>query len=563
MGVADFDEEFDWVVIGCGAGALPSALVMYDVGKSTVILERSAYAGGTTAKSGGCLWVPNNPFMDAGEDSPELGMAYLNAVAGDAVDAPGTSDERRTAYVLEAPKMLSYLLSRGVELERASKFWPDYYDELPGGCKTSRVVTARPFDKNELGEWAPRLRKGFLEVPATLEEGRSLQYLRHSWKSRLNFVKIALRIAAAKLTGRHWVTAGAALQGRMLQAVLKTNAEIRLETPVDEIVMDGPRAAGVVTRRNGKPWRIGGRLGVLVNAGGFSQNQAMRDEYQPGTRAEWSNTIETDTGEMHLEMERVGGVLAQMDEFVGCQMTRAPGWEGEYVKPGVQPMTGKPHAILVDQSGRRYLNEGGSYELYCETMIRHDKDVPSVPSWAVFDSQFVRNYPVAGKAGARKPREWHDSGYLKTADTIEGLAALIGADPQVLRDTVDRWNGFVDKGVDEDFHRGERAYDKWLGDKYFTGGPNPTMGRIDQGPFYAVDVVPGDVGTFGGVVTDAKGRVLRHDGIPIEGLYATGVAAASMMGRVYPGAGASIGPAMAFGWIAARHAAGVNETAPS
>jgi 3-oxosteroid 1-dehydrogenase len=223
----------------------------------------------------------------------------------------------------------------------------------------------------------------------------------------------------------------------------------------------------------------------------------------------------------------------------------------------MQGVTAKPHAILVDQSGVRYMNEGGSYELYCEIMRKRHLTVPAIPSWAIMDSQFMEEYQLCGSAGIKKkPRSWIETGYLKQADSVEELAKVIKVDPAVLKATVDRWNGFVDKGVDEDFHRGERAYDNWLGDPFFKDGPNKSMGRIAKGPFYAVDVIPGDVSTFGGAVTDAHSRVVRRDGSVIPGLYAAGVATASAMGRVYPGAGASIGPSMVFGYIAAKHATG-------
>lgn len=552
-----FDETFDWVVVGSGAGSMSSALQMRKAGKSVVILEKGQWIGGTTCKSGGVMWIPNNRFMDPGEDSPEKAITYLDAVVGDSADAPGTSREKRLAYVREAPKMIDFLMGEGIALERASRFWPDYYDELPGGCKTSRTVVALPFDKKQLGDWEPKLRQAFLEVPVRLDDGMQLQWARHSWKIKCLFARIAVTVVMGKLTGKHWVTAGGALQGRMLQAALRTGTDIRTNAPVKELVVEGGRVTGVVTVKDGKPWRVGARLGVLVNAGGFAMNQAMRDKYQPGTRAEWSNGIETDTGDMHVEMERIGAVLAQMDEMVGFQTSRAPGWDKDYVKPGMQSVTAKPHAILVDQSGVRYQNEGGSYELYCETMLKRDRVVKAIPSWAIMDAQFMEKYTLANKPGGRKiPQSWYDSGWLKQANSIEELAKLINVDPAALRATVERWNGFVDKGVDEDFHRGERAYDAWLGDP-FNALPNKTFGRIDRGPFYAVEVVPGDVGTFGGVVTDSHARVLRADGAPIEGLYACGVSTAAVVGRVYPGAGASVGPSMCFGWIAARHAAGI------
>lgn len=556
--MSNFDEVFDFVVVGSGAGSMSAALVLRKAGKSVLILEKSPFVGGTTAKSGGVIWVPNNRFLTAEEkdESAEKGVAYLDAVAE---DLPGTSHEKRVAYVTNAAKMIDFLVEEGVQLERASQFWPDYYDELPGGCKTSRCVTAVPFNKKELGpEWTPRLRKGFLEVNAKLDDGMKLAFMKKSWKIKKIFLKIAFNVVLGILTGKKYVTAGAALQGRMLKAALKAGADIRVETPVKELIVEGGKVTGVVAEINGKPVRVGGTLGVLVNAGGFAQNQAMRDKYMPGTQAAWSNAIESDTGDMHVELERIGGVLAQMDQMVGFQTTRAPGFETDFVKPGMQAVTGRPGAILVDQSGVRYMNEGGSYELYCQTLLERNKVVPALPSWAIFDQRYAENYQVAGKwvGKEKKPAGFVESGYLKQADTIEELAKLLKIDPATLKATVERWNGFVDKGVDEDFHRGERAYDQWLGDPFHT--PNRSLGRIDKGPFYAVEVIPGDVSTYGGVVTDVHGRVVRADGSVIEGLYACGVTTASMMGGVYPGAGASIGPSMTYGYIAARHAAGID-----
>ena len=557
--MSQFDETFDWVVVGSGAGSMSSALLMKQAGKSVVILEKAKWVGGTTCKSGGVMWIPNNRFMDPGEDSPEKAITYLDTLVEDGPDLRGTSHERRLTYVNEAPKMLDFIVSQGVAMERGSRFWPDYYDELPGGCKTSRTVTAVPFDKKELGRWSDKLRQGFAEVPARLDEGMLLPFAKHSWDIKLMILRIGLKIVWGKLTGKHWVTAGAALQGRMLKATLeKQAADIRLESPVTELVVEDGKVTGVVTVKDGKPWRVGANLGVLLNAGGFAMNQAMRDKYMPGTQAKWSNGIETDEGDMHGAVEKIGGALAQMDQMVGFQMTEAPGWEGDYVKPGTQSTTAKPHAIQVDQSGVRYMNEGGSYELFCETMLKRNETVPALPSWAIMDQQYMDEYPLAGKSGVKRNMDsWVQSGWVKRADTVEALAAQIGVDPATLKGTVDRWNGFVRGGKDEDFHRGERAYDDWLGDPFFKDGPNKTMGTIEKGPFYAMAIYPGDVGTYGGVVTDVNARVLRGDGSVIEGLYACGVTTASPMGGVYPGAGASVGPSMTFGWVAAKHAAGL------
>jgi len=550
MAMDGFDETFDWVVVGSGAGSMVSALVMRSAGKSVLILEKTPFIGGTTAKSGGMIWVPNNRFLgaDEPEESAEKAITYLDAVCE---DLPGSSHEKRLAYVNEAPKMVDFLVDQGIALERGSRFWPDYYDEAPGGCQTSRTVVAKPFNTKELGAWEPKLRQGFMHMKVKLDDGMKFAYLGKSWKISWLFLKTGVGMTVGKFLGQRWVAAGAALQGRMLQASLKAGVTLRTDTPVTELIVEDGKVTGVATPSG----RIGARLGVLINAGGFAQNQAMRDRYMPGTRAEWSNTPEGDTGELHVEMERVGGVLAQMDQMVGYQTTRMPGWDRGYVKPPMQSTTGKPHAILVDQSGVRYMNEGGSYELYCQTMFERNRTVPAIPSWAIFDASYTARYPVGGLKLGKKTASWADVGYLKQGDSIEALAVQIGCDPATLKATVERWNGFVDAGEDADFGRGKRAYDKWLGDPFH--GPNPALGRIDKPPFYAVEVVPGDVSTYGGAVTDLYGRVTRADGAPIEGLYACGVSTASVMGGVYPGAGASIGPSLTFGYVAAKHAAGL------
>jgi 3-oxosteroid 1-dehydrogenase len=549
--MSGFDETFDWVVVGSGAGSMISALVMRKAGKSVLILEKTPFIGGTTAKSGGVIWVPNNRFMqEAGvKDSAEAGITYLDAAAE---DVPGTSHEKRLAYVNESVRMIDFLVEQGVALERASEFWPDYYDDLPGGCKTTRCVTAKAFNTNELGPWRKKLRKGFMEMPVRLEDGMKTGVARSDPSVAKLKKQIIWGVIKSKLMLKREVAAGMALQGRMLKASLAAGVELRTDTPVTELVVEGGKVTGVVTP-NG---RVGARLGVLVNAGGYAHNQDMRDKYMPGTRSEWSQTPDGDTGDMHGEMERIGGVLAQMDQMVGYQSTLAPGWEGMYVTPPGQSLTAKPHCILVDQSGARYMNEGGSYELYCQTMLERNKTVPAIPSWAIMDRSYVELYQIANTYIDKKvPQAWLDSGYLHQADTIEGLAASIKANPATLQASVARWNASCAAGKDDEFGRGNRAYDQFLGDPYQK--PNPALGAIAKGPYYAVPVVPGDVSTYGGAVTDLYGRVTKADGAVIEGLYACGVSTASVMGGVYPGAGCSIGPSLTFGYIAAKHAAGV------
>ena len=559
--MSGFDETFDFVVAGSGGGSMCGGLLMRSLGKSVVILEKTEFVGGTTARSGGVMWIPNNPFMkrDGVEDSYEQAATYLEAVAGDQEDAPGSTRERRHAYLTQAPRMIEFLLREGIKLTRVGT-WPDYYDDRPGGSKRGRTVVAELFDSNELGPWREKLQPGFLTIRATLDEAMTLRTFKQSWSGKRLMLKVGLSTVLAKLRGQHWVSAGAALQGRMLQAALKSGVDIRTNTPVSELILEGGKVTGVIAQKDGKPWRVGARLGVLINAGGFSHNQRMRDQYQPGTQTKWSQVTAGDTGEMIEEMMKRGAAIAQMDAMVGYQTSMPPGAEKDFIKPSLQGVTAAPHAILVDGTGVRYMNEGGSYMAYCATMLERNKTVPAIPSWAIFDTQYLKNYMLNGTMpGTKKPKAWFDEGYMHKAETIEALAQKLNIDPKTLTTTITRFNGFVAQNKDEDFHRGDRAYDNWLGDPYHT--PSNTLGTIAQGPFYAIPVVPGDVGTYGGVVTDTNARVLKEDGSIIPGLYATGISTASVMGRVYPGAGSSVGPSFVWGYVAAKHASGADNVA--
>jgi 3-oxosteroid 1-dehydrogenase len=562
--MSGFDETSDFVIVGSGAGSMAAALIMKTAGKSAVILEKTSLVGGSTCRSGGVMWIPNNPFMtrDHIPDSPEQAAKYLDSLLGEEKpDVPGASRARRRQFLVQAPRMVQFLQSQGIKLTRIAH-WPDYYDDLPGGSEHGRTVIAEQFDLNELGPWKQKLRPTTIVAPrpvhtATLDEMMSLQHMNKSWAVKFLVLRLVIRGWIAKLTGKHLTAGGAALQGRMLQACLREGVDVRIDSPVSELLIEDGAVKGVVTVKDGKPWRIGARLGVLVDAGGFTHNQRMRDQYTPGTSVKWTIASPGDTGEMIEEMMRIGAAVAQMEERVGFQSSIAPGTEDADMKPGMQSVTAKPHAILVDQSGVRYMTEGGSYMAYCSGMLARNKTVPAVPSHAILDSQYMANYMIAGKMpGAPVPQKWLDAGWMKKSDTIEGLAQQLKIDPAALKDTIERWNGFCASNRDEDFHRGEKAYDVWLGDPYRK--ESASLGPISVGPFYSVPIVPGDVSTFGGVVCDENARVLRSDGSVIPGLYACGACSASVMGRAYAGAGSSIGPSYTWGFVAARHAANLN-----
>jgi 3-oxosteroid 1-dehydrogenase len=292
---------------------------------------------------------------------------------------------------------------------------------------------------------------------------------------------------------------------------------------------------------------------VLINAGGFSRNQRMLDQYIPGIKTEWSSVIADDMGEMIEEGQRIGGAIAQMEHRIGGQVAMLPA--GATKKPAVmQNDTSKPHSIVVDQSGVRYMNEAGSSIEFVRRMLAHQKTTSSaVPSWMIFDTQYLSNYMLAGSMpGLKKPQTWFDEKFLRKGETLDELATACGIDAANLKASVERFNGFARNGRDDDFHRGESAYEQWLGDPL--KDKEKSLGTIEEGPFYALQLFPGDVSTYGGLVTDAHARVLRDDGSVIEGLYATGTSTASVMGPGELGAGGSIGPAFTFGYVAAKHA---------
>jgi len=546
--MADWDETRDFVTIGSGGGATMSALYLRSIGKDVLILEKTDMVGGSTAMSGGVLWIPNHPLQKAAgvPDSYEAGLAYMEATIGEV--GPASSPARRHAFLTSGPKMVEFMISRGIKLLRAEG-WSDYYDDRPGGCPRSRSLCGKIFDINELGAWTNLLRPSpVTRMPVYSSEGVKMAVAKKSLIGVLTVMKIGLRMTLAKLRNQQLRAAGMALQGRMLQAVLRDGAEIRLNAPVSDLIEEKGRVVGVLTEKDGKPWRIKARDGVLINAGGFSHNEEMRKKYQPQpSTTAWTNSNPGDTGEMINIAKAYGAATDLMDATIWVAGTLPPG----AARPRFANMNlAKPHLIMVDKKGQRFVNECVSYMELGQSMYAHG----AVPAYMVFDHQHRSDYNWDMTPPGVTPEAWISSGYMKRADTLEELAAMTGIDPAGLKATVERYNGFCKDGKDLDFHRGEREYDKFWAD--FTQKPNPTMGTIAKAPFYAVETVPSDVGTFGGIMCDEHARVLREDGSTIPGLYAAGNCTASVMGRCYPGAGASIAAAFVFGYRAAQHATG-------
>lgn len=563
MSEQQWDAHHDFVIVGSGGGSMCAALVAKDHGQSALIVEKLDKIGGSTGYSGGVWWIPDNPLMarEGAEDSFALAMRYFDAAVP--YRGPGSSPVRRAAYLRSGREMVAYLERKGMVFKRPDGY-SDYYNDLPGGSARGRSLIAALFDLNELGAWKDRL-SIFPGAPMHmgLDELPDLLLIKRHWRGLRAALRLGLRIAWMKLRGRDLRGAGAALQGRMLQLALRANLPIWTDAAAEELIVDNGRVAGVVVRHQGKTLRIQARRGVLLNVGGFSRNAAMRERHGPHpASADWTAVTAGDTGEMLSAAMRLGAATDALDEFWWIPTSRGPNGapvpDVAVQPPGHHFDLSLPHSMLVDGNGERLANEAGSYmEIGQRMYARHQQNGRGVPCWAILESRHRRRY-LWGQALGRAPQSWFDSGYMIRADSLDELAARCDIEPPALRHSIERFNGFCRSGVDEDFKRGGKAFDRYHGDP--TVRPNPNLGAIEKPPFYAVRIYPGDVGSAGGLVTDEDGRVLRDDGSVIQGLYATGNGTASVMGKTYPGAGASIGASFVFGYRAALHACGAGAT---
>ena len=552
----DHVETPDIVIIGSGAGGMTAALAAHETGLKALIVEKTRYYGGSTARSGGGIWIPCNHLMRAAgvADSFEEARHYLQVTVGDR--SPAAS---RDMYLRQSVQMIEWL-GRKSDLQCSYlPGWADYYPELPGGKAQGRAVEAQLFDGNALGADFARLRPPVIPIPAgltfTAGEYNRLGLVMRTWQGKRTALRIGLRLIGARLTGRKTLMMGQALIGRLRLSLKKRGIPLWLDTPMKDLIIDGGRVLGVRVEKNGQPLDIIARKGVILAAGCFAHNLDMRLQYQkhPIT-TDWTVASEGNTGDGILAGQRAGAAIDLMDEAW---------WGPTSLPPGTPPFfhvaeRGFPGLIMVNQKGRRFTNESASYVEVVQAMYRlHTEDDPHVPCWFVFDQRYLNNYIFASLFPRQPlPREMLDSGYIRKASTIAGLAGQLGIDAAILGETVNRFNGHAKAGRDPDFGRGDSAYNRYFGDP--TNKPNPNLAPIDKAPFYAVKVFAGDLGTKGGLVTDEYARVKRGDGSVIEGLYAVGNSSASVMGATYPGPGATIGPAMTFGYVAARHAAGVD-----
>jgi 3-oxosteroid 1-dehydrogenase len=362
--------------------------------------------------------------------------------------------------------------------------------------------------------------------------------------------RVAGRYVWSKLTGQALYGAGGSLQGRMLQIALKLQCELWTEAGLVELDLRNGRVEGVHANRAGRPITIRAMRGVLIAAGGFARNSAMRQKYQRHPISdEWTWANPGDTGEAIEVMQRAGAAIALMDEAW---------WNTTWFPPGGQarviiPEMAKPHGILVDHAGKRFVNEANSYMEVGSAMYTRHATTPAIPAWFVVDMRARKRYFFGFQPPGRIPRQWIERGWVQVDHSMTGLAQKCRIDPAGLEATVARYNTMCETGVDADYGRGNNAYNRYYADPTYQ--PNPCMGPISEPPFWAAPIYPGDVGTCGGAITNERAEVVRADGNVIEGLYAAGNCTASLCGPYYVGAGQSIGASSIFGYIAAKQAA--------
>lgn len=557
------DHEVDVLIVGSGAGGMVTALTTQAEGLNPLIIEKSRFWGGSSARSGGGAWVPNAPALlrEGERDDPERIVAYMMAIAGDRVPR-----ERIERYVEQAPKMMEFLEAQGPYLADGFFWIRGYSDYQPekGGNPLGRGLWARPIDRRLLGQEMaslhPGVRRMQLPLGAWITSIDLHDLLAVRWGGLAHkkiLLTLAWRVLRARVLGERIGASGQALTSRLRLTLRERGIEIWRETPMTSLLTDADgRVIGVRAMRDGRPLTIAARHGVVLACGGFEHNLEMRKRYQPGITEDWSLGVATNVGDGILAGEALGAATDLMED-AWWQPVMPSAADGSLV--GLVAERQYPGQFIVNGAGRRFVNEATPYIQFCQAVLAgHATGVSHIPCWMIIDSTAWKRNIIAGHfPGMPMPKAWRKAGVAFSAPTLGELAARIGVPADALRATAARYNSLVDKGADEDFRRGESPYDRYYGDPSY---PNRNLAHVERPPFYALAIWPGDLGTKGGLLTDEDARVLRTDGSPIPNLYATGNVSASVMGTKYAGPGATLGPAMTFGFLAARHIAFVRST---
>lgn len=557
---------WDVIVVGSGAGALTSALRAKDQGLSVLVIEKSDKYGGTSALSGGGIWIPMNPQIAGlgGEDNFDDVWTYVTTATRGAVP-----EARLRAYLETGPKMLDWLAKRTQLTFHALPKYPDYYPDLPGSRPGYRTMEPSFFDARKLGDSFAELRPAAI---GTLLLGRVSM---GQAEAGILFARAPGWMAlTAKLLTRYWTDIGARLRGRRdrrlalgqaLVGALRASLADRdiplwLNTSFKDLVVEDGRVTGIDVDRGGKTERLVARKAVILAAGGFERNQEMRERYLPApTQTTWTAAAPGNTGDTIRAGIAIGAATAFMDRAWWSPTVPMPGQDTSWA---VMVERCAPGCVIVNAKGKRFANEAMPYLEFGDAMYAdHAAGNGTVPAWMVFDARYRWKYAAGPLLPAQispdrgLPREWEGDIYHK-AESLDALAAKINVDAAGLRDTVERMNGYAATGKDLEFDKGGNVYDRYYGDP--TNLPNPCLGALAKAPYYALKLNPGDIGTKGGLMADEYARVLSTEGTPIPGLYVIGNNAGALMGPSYPGPGSTLGPAMVMGYVAADHIGGRN-----
>lgn len=549
----------DVVVMGSGAGGLTAAITAAKGGRSVLLVEKADVIGGTTAWSGGGVWAPNNHHMASADepDSPEQAAAYLQAVLGNHYDA-----DMAAAFVRNARTAVRFLEDNSRSVRFLSYPGSDYHPDLPGAARRARTLLPRPFNGRDLGPWLKRLRRPKAEM--TIFDGMQIE------TAEIKDFQSIFRSPAALarclgLMGRYGLDRlrygrstrlirGTALAAALLEAALEAGVDVRTGETVTALIRRGGRIAAVEFDRPGGRVEVGVRHGVVMATGGFSAHPDLRSTHLPDVERHLQLLPDENAGDGLTLALRAGAVLGSglgspAIFTPASRRTRRDGRESVY--PHFAFDRCKPGALLVDQSGRRFVNEAESYHTLVKRM--HERGVS--PAWLIGDHRFLRAYGMGLARPAPAPyRSFVREGYLVQAPTLQALAARIGVDPQGLAQTAEEMNRFAETGVDEAFGKGSNIYTRLLGDAEHA--PNPCLGPVRTAPFYALALWPTDVGTSLGLAIGPDGAVQDAEGAAIPGLYAAGLDAHAALRGYYPGAGTQLGQAIAFGYAAGRSLAG-------
>ncbi|MCK1358217.1 FAD-dependent oxidoreductase [Bradyrhizobium sp. 199] len=556
--------ECDVLVAGSGCSGMSAAITARHRGLDVLIVEKEPRFGGTTARSGGWLWIPGTSLAKAYgiEETPEQARTYLRHEAGNNFDAA-----RVDAFLSAGPEAVDFFTTKTALRFDMPLVFPDYHAEAPGGAQAGRSMVTRPFDGRELGDLIKSLGMPLPELTVfgmMLGSGKEIIHFMRVTKSLTSALYVAKRLSRHLMDvlryGRGMtLTNGNALAGRLAKSALDLKIPMWLSAPVRELTVENGTVTGAIVVREGREVRVRARQGVVLACGGFPHDVERRRKmfpHAPTGSEHFSPGPTGNTGDGLRLAESAGG-------HVEDRLPNAAAWVPVSLttrkdgSKGVMPHfidRAKPGVIAVMRDGRRFANEGNSYHDFVQAMVKAAKPGEEIAAYLVCDHKTLRKYGLGCVPPFPMPLGHHlHNGYLIRGDTLEALAAKAGIDAKAFTETVSQFNATASLGHDAAFGKGSKAYNRYQGDAMH--GPNPCVAPIENGPFYAIKMVIGDLGTYAGIVTDENARALDAEGRVIPGLYAAGNDMASIMGGNYPGAGITLGPALTFGYIAGRHLA--------